>query len=121
VAEGGDLGTAESCRLMDRFYAQYLTAYVIFANRVGHEDGVGFWGGSEVVAPDGTVAARAKEFEEDLVFAEIDPALAARERARNPLLRDERVDLVLRHLSERTGAIASPEPAVRPRPKAVRR
>jgi predicted amidohydrolase len=101
VAEGGDLGTAESCRLMDRFYAQYLTAYVIFANRVGHEDGVGFWGGSEVVAPDGTVAARAKEFEEDLVFAEIDPALAARERARNPLLRDERTDLVLRHLSER--------------------
>lgn len=101
VAEGGDLGTAESCRLMDRFYAQYLTAYVIFANRVGHEDGIAFWGGSEVVAPDGTVVARGKEFEEDLVFAEIDPALAARERARNPLLRDERTDLVVRHLAER--------------------
>src|SRR5438034_7527541 len=42
VAEGGDLGTAESCRLMDRFYAQYLTLYVLFANRVGHEDGIAF-------------------------------------------------------------------------------
>ncbi len=103
VAEGGDLGTAESCRLMDRFYAQYLTVYVIFVNRVGNEDGVAFWGGSEVVAPDGTVVARAKEFEEDLLIAEIDPLLAARERARNPLLRDERHDLVLRHLAERVG------------------
>jgi predicted amidohydrolase len=103
VAEGGDLGTAESCRLMDRFYAQYLTVYVVFASRVGNEDGVAFWGGSEVVAPDGTVVARAPEFEEDLLVAEVDPALAARERARNPLLRDERHELVLRHLAERVG------------------
>lgn len=103
VAEGGDLGTAESCRLMDQFYATYHIVYVVFVNRVGHEDGIGFWGGSEVVAPDGTVVARAPEFDEHLLFAEIDPALAARERARNPLLRDERHDLVLRHLAERVG------------------
>jgi predicted amidohydrolase len=108
VAEGGDLGTAESCRLMDTFYAQYLTMYVVFVNRVGHEDGIGFWGGSEVVAPDGTVIARAPEFEEHLLFAEIDLALAARERARNPLLRDERHDLVLRHLAERVGMPKEP-------------
>ena len=103
VAEGGDLGTAESCRLMDAFYASYLTMYVVFANRVGTEDGIAFWGGSEVVAPDGTVVARAPEFDEHLLLAEIDPALAARERARNPLLRDERHDVVLRHLAERAG------------------
>jgi NAD+ synthase (glutamine-hydrolysing) len=103
VAEGGDLGTAASCRLMDRFYAQYLTVYIVFVNRVGHEDGVGFWGGSEVVAPDGTVAGRAKDFDEELLFAEIDPALVARERARNPLLRDERPDLVFATLAERMG------------------
>ncbi len=103
VAEGGDLGTSASCRLMDQFYAQYLTVYIVFANRVGHEDGVGFWGGSEVVAPDGTVVARAKDFEEELLFAEIDPALVARERARNPLLRDERPDLVFATLAARMG------------------
>lgn len=108
VAEGGDLGTAESCRLMDRFYASYLTVYVVYVNRVGHEDGISFWGGSEIVAPDGTVVARAPEFEEDLLIADIDPALAARERARNPLLRDERMDLVLRALSERVG-LAPPQ------------
>jgi predicted amidohydrolase len=103
VAEGGDLGTAESCRLMDRFYAQYLTLYVVFANRVGHEDGIAFWGGSEIVAPDGTLVARAPEFDEHLLVGEIDTDLVARERARNPLLRDEREDLVLRNLTGRLG------------------
>jgi NAD+ synthase (glutamine-hydrolysing) len=103
IAEGGDLGTAESCRLMNRFYAQYLTTFVVYANRVGHEDGIGFWGGSEIVAPDGSVLARGAEFEEALVVADCDPALAHRERLRNPLLRDERPTLVLQHLAQRLG------------------
>jgi NAD+ synthase (glutamine-hydrolysing) len=103
VAEGGDLGTAESCRLMDRFSASYLTVYVVYVNRVGHEDGIAFWGGSEIVAPDGTVAARAPEFDEELLIGEIDPELVARERARNPLLRDEREDIVLRNIAGRLG------------------
>ena len=88
---------------MDRFYAQYLTLYVVFANRVGHEDGIAFWGGSEVVAPDGTVVARAPDFEEQLLVADIDPALVARERDRNPLIRDERPDIVLSTLARRRG------------------
>lgn len=103
VAEGGDLGTAESCRLMDRFYAQYLTLYVIFANRVGHEDGIAFWGGSEVVAPDGTVVARAPDFEQHLLVAEIDRELVGRERDRNPLIRDERADIVIAQLGRARG------------------
>jgi predicted amidohydrolase len=103
VAEGGDLGTAESCRLMDRFYATYLTMYVVFANRVGHEDGVAFWGGSEVVGPDGTIVARAADFEEELLFADIDADLVARERDRNPLIRDERPDLVIAQLMRDRG------------------
>src|SRR5438093_966760 len=98
-----DLAAAESCRLMDRFYASYLTVYVVYVNRVGHEDGIAFWGGSEIVAPDGTVAARAPEFDEDLLIGEIDPELVARERARNPLLRDEREDIVLRNIAGRLG------------------
>ena len=105
VAEGGDLGTAESCRLMDRFYATYLTMYVVFVNRVGHEDGIAFWGGSEVVAPDGTIVARAKEFEEQLLIADVDPDLVARERDRNPLIRDERPDLVVSQLMRARGLV----------------
>jgi len=103
VAEGGDLGTAESCRLMDRFYAQYLTMYIVFVNRVGHEDGIAFWGGSEVVAPDGTVVARAPDFDEALLMADVDKDLVARERDRNPLIRDERPDLVIAQLMRDRG------------------
>jgi len=88
---------------MDRFYAQYLTLYVIFVNRVGIEDGVAFWGGSEVVAPDGTVVARAPDFGEELLVAEIDQHLVARERDRNPLIRDERPELVLAQLMRARG------------------
>jgi predicted amidohydrolase len=101
VAEGGDLGTADSCRLMNQYTAQYLTTYVVFANRVGHEDGIAFWGGSEIVAPNGTVVARAPEFEEHLLIGDVDPELVARERDRNPLIRDERSDLLFKSLKMR--------------------
>lgn len=109
VAEGPELGTAASCRLMTRFYAQHLTVHVVFANRVGVEDGATFWGGSEVVAPDGTLVARAADLEEELLVADLDPGLVDRERDRNPLLRDERPDLVLRALTERLGLSAATE------------
>ncbi len=32
--------------------------YVVFVNRVGFEDGLGFWGGSRVVTPDGEIEHR---------------------------------------------------------------
>jgi predicted amidohydrolase len=53
-------------------YARLLSIYLLFSNRVGYEDGVNFWGGSEVVDSDGEVVAVAKLFDEDLIFAEID-------------------------------------------------
>jgi predicted amidohydrolase len=52
-------------------YARLLSSYFVFCNRVGFEDGVNFWGGSEVVNPHGDVIVQAKLFEEDLLFAEI--------------------------------------------------
>lgn len=55
-----------------RTYARLLSVYLLFSNRVGYEDGVNFWGGSEVVNSDGEVVAVAKLFEEDLIFAEVD-------------------------------------------------
>ena len=43
------LGTAESWRSLNRTYAQLTTSYVIFVNRVGVDESITFWGGSEVV------------------------------------------------------------------------
>lgn len=52
-------------------YARLLSLYIIFCNRVGYEDGINFWGGSEVVDPFGNVNCLAKFFDEDLIISEI--------------------------------------------------
>ena len=52
-------------------YARLLSSYVIFCNRVGFEDGVNFWGGSEVVDPFGNIVKQGKFFDEDFMVADI--------------------------------------------------
>ncbi len=47
-------------------------AYVIFVNRVGFEDGLGFWGGSCVIDPSGTIEKKAKYFEKDVLITTLD-------------------------------------------------
>ena len=43
--------------------ALLCSAYVVFVNRVGFEDGLGFWGGSRVVTPKGEIEHRLPNFE----------------------------------------------------------
>jgi predicted amidohydrolase len=45
--------------------------YVAFCNRVGFEDGLGFWGRSKVVNPRGEVEVCASYFEEELIECEL--------------------------------------------------
>jgi len=79
-------------------YAHFFTTYVVFANRVGYEDGIGFWGGSEVVAPDGFVVARAPMFTEHFLTVSLQRDRLRRARIVSPFLRDEQLDLTLREL-----------------------
>ena len=104
------LGTAGSWRTLMRTYAQLTTSYVVFVNRVGVDESISFWGGSEVVGPSGASVTRAPLHEEGLFFAEIDPVELRHERIANPLLRDERPELVLRQL-DRIARARSGEPA----------
>ena len=39
-----------------RTYAQLTTSFVVFCNRVGVDESISFWGGSEVIAPSGAAA-----------------------------------------------------------------
>ncbi len=43
------------------------SAYLIFVNRVGFEDGIGFWGGSRVITPKGEIEYRMPNFKEEVV------------------------------------------------------
>jgi predicted amidohydrolase len=105
VRDGG-LGTATSWRTLMRAYAQLTTSYVVFVNRVGVEESVTFWGGSQVIGPDGDVDFEAPLIDEGLHVVEIELDEIRRERTSLPLLRDERPDFVARQLERITRAQA---------------
>ncbi len=92
------LGTAESYNLVCRTYAQFLTTFFLYCNRVGYEDGANFWGGSMVIAPNGDILAQEEDADEALVTASLDLGEVRRQRLANPLLRDERLELTINEL-----------------------
>lgn len=51
-------------------------AYVIFVNRVGFEDGMGFWGGSCIIDPNGHRQLKAPLFEESFEMCTLDKRLS---------------------------------------------
>jgi predicted amidohydrolase len=104
------LGSADSWERLCRTYAEFFVSFVVYCNRVGFEDGVNFWGGSLVVAPDGTVLLSAPLFEEGLYTVSIDPKALQRERVKLPLLRDERLDVTLQELQRIARARYQPMP-----------
>ncbi len=94
----GELGTAVAWRNLTTATARFLTCRVLYVNRVGYEDGVGFWGGSHAVAPSGELAVAAPEFDEALTFVRLAAADLRRERISSPLLRDENLWVTQREL-----------------------
>jgi len=106
VNEAG-LGTATSWRTLMRTYAQLTTSFVVFVNRVGVDESVTFWGGSEVISPSGEPLFSAPFFDEGVHLVDVNIDDVRRERIALPLLRDERIELQARELgriiSERAG------------------
>jgi hypothetical protein len=90
-----------------RTYAQLTTSFVVFVNRVGVDESVTFWGGSEVIAPSGEALFSAPFFDEGLFLVDVNLEDVRRERIALPLLRDERLELQARELgriiAERAG------------------
>jgi predicted amidohydrolase len=93
VLQGDALGTARSYDVMTRTYAQLFTSYLIYCNRTGFEDGVGFWGGSRVVGPVGTVIGSVPGADETVLYHTLERSALRRARIAYPLLRDERNDV----------------------------
>ncbi|RUM64518.1 MAG: nitrilase [Sulfurimonas sp.] len=55
--------------------ALLCSAYVIFVNRVGFEDGLGFWGGSRVITAQGVCEHQLKYFDEETVTVPLNHTL----------------------------------------------
>lgn len=79
-------------------FARLLSSYVAFCNRVGFEDGVNFWGGSELISPSGDVVVQAKLFDEDMVFATINENEIRRARRSSRHFIDDDPRLVINEL-----------------------
>ena len=63
---------------------------VVYLNMVGGQDELVFDGGSMVFNEQGTLIARAKEFEEDMLIVDLDTASVFRSRLHDPRRRQER-------------------------------
>jgi N-carbamoylputrescine amidase len=103
--EKDEFGVAqyEAWQTIQRAHAIANGVYVAGVNRVGHESGdvlgnkveghgLEFWGGSFLADPFGRIIAKASHTEEEILIAEIDPALLEDTRRNWPFLRDRRID-----------------------------
>ena len=55
-------------------------SYVVFINRVGFEDGIGFWGKSKIISPNAEIKIEAKAFEKDFFTFKLENFLLSREK-----------------------------------------
>jgi predicted amidohydrolase len=92
---------------MQDTYALLGTVPLAFCNRVGNEEGLTFWGGSRLLAADGSVVVEAPLWDEAIVVGTLDTDDLRMQRYGMPLLADERLELTRRELdriiAERAG------------------
>jgi predicted amidohydrolase len=114
-APGSSAGLAaiEGWHKMQDTYALLGTVPLAFCNRVGNEEGLTFWGGSRLLAGDGSTVAQAPLWEEALVVGTLNSDDLRMQRYGLPLLADERLELVRRELDRviaaRAGIDGEPE------------
>ncbi|MEQ9639136.1 MAG: nitrilase-related carbon-nitrogen hydrolase [Alphaproteobacteria bacterium] len=91
-----------------RFYASMYGFPVIFANRVGDENDLHFWGGSRIVGPNGKALAFL-ETAEDLLVASIDQDSVRQARILLPTVRDSNLSLITREMNRLQSILGIPE------------
>lgn len=95
---GESLDSATAWQQLTSTTAMFLNCRVLYCNRVGFEDGINFWGGSEYVSPSGESIVRGKILEKDSVTAKVDEGCLRRERIFSPMLRDENLFVTMQEL-----------------------
>lgn len=95
---GSRLSTKESWQRINQFYASMYGVYVLFVNRVGHDNELEFWGGSQIVDPFGRVIAEGQLREEDVIRAELDLMEVREARTVLHTVRDEDLGFIRRRL-----------------------
>jgi len=104
-APGSDAGLVAiaSWHKMQDTYALLGSVPLAFCNRAGDEEGLTFWGGSRVVAADGSTVVEAPLWEEAFVVGTLDTDDVRMQRYGLPLLADERLELTRREIDRIIG------------------
>ncbi|MEM7305187.1 MAG: nitrilase-related carbon-nitrogen hydrolase [Planctomycetota bacterium] len=77
----------------------FYRTYVLYASRVGWEDGIGFTGGSCVFGPGGDLLGQLPPLETGELAARLDTGALHRARVATPLRRDEKPGILYRELA----------------------
>ncbi len=115
----------DAWRTIQRSHAIANGLYVAAVNRVGHERGIEFWGGSFLADPFGAVVAEGPADREAVVIGEVNLARIEEVRRGWPFLRDRRIDayggIGQRFLDEQPSAISSQPSAISSQPSGISR
>lgn len=98
VSEGQAYATSHMWELMGETIARFSSAFLIYCNRVGMEDGKIFAGGSFIYSPAGELITKASYVDEELVTADIDLSQIRTLRKKWPYKRDEKPEIIWRAL-----------------------
>jgi len=98
ITEADTFASTASWQRLTSATAMFLNSRVLYCNRVGYEDGVNFWGGSEIIDPSGALTVRGKILEEDFVIGGVSEESLRRERISSPMMRDENLFITLKEL-----------------------
>ncbi len=82
-----------------RFFETLLPAravenacFMLYANNVGSQDGIVFWGGSQAFGPRGDLLAKHEEYEDGPLLVELDVSSLVAAREFRPTIRDSKVE-----------------------------
>lgn len=100
MTEKDAFATSRMWELMGEAVSFFSTAFVLYCNRVGIEDGKIFAGGSFIFGPDGRRLAKAAEMEEEIIIADLRLEDLRSARKKWTFKRDEQPEIIL-HALER--------------------
>jgi predicted amidohydrolase len=86
-------------------YTNFFGFFVVYVNRVGFDDGLGFYGGSFIHSPTGRKIVSAELFEETIVTGTVDTDDIYKKRISFPLIKEEDRLLFVKNVNRVVGGL----------------
>ncbi len=110
LGAGTGLLSADSVRQLVQSLSRFNTLPAFYCNRSGFEDGIGFAGASFATGPSGQLLGEAPTLEEARLLLDFDPEETRLARAAYPLVRDERINVLVREFERIARARGGADP-----------